>query len=170
MATQRTEQDRILIELTRPLDAKVRTSVMRRHDAMMRELAFLTTKQDERLLFIRSRNWSDARLSALFCLNSMYQEVLGPLDASARTKRAVATDSNGIADHGLGSTCPILHGSQRFDSAHTVSVKNAVEDFFVLVSELGFRREWMVKNTCGDLVYWIGRHERELNADFERNE
>ena len=166
MATQRPEYDRVLAELTRPLDAKVRTSVMRRHEAMMRELAFLTTKQDRRLLFIRSRNWSDARLSVLFGLNSLYQEVLGPLDASARTKRPVETDSNAMPAHGLGTTCPIVHGSQRFDSAHTVRVKGAVEDFFVLVVELGFRREWMAKNTCGDLVYWIERYERELITDF----
>ena len=118
---------------------------------MLRELGFLGERENENLAFIRSRNWSDQRLSALFSLNSIYQEVLGPLDASARTGQA-----------GLGSQHPIVHGSMRFDAAHTARVRSAIEDFFTMVNELGFhRRDWMTKNTCGDLVFYIARHERE---------
>lgn len=170
MATQRGDRDPILAALTQPLDAKVRGAVARRHEAMLRELAFLSTKQDERLTFIRSCNWTDARLSALFSLNCVYQEVLGPLDASARTGRRADTDVAGAPALGLGSSHPIVHGSQRFDSAHTARVKGAVEDFFGMVAELGLRRDWMTKNTCSDLVYWIARHEREKDASAEGGE
>ena len=165
MATQRNKIEPVLAALTQPLDAKVRGAVTRRHDAMLRELAFLVSKQDKGLTFIRSRNWSDEKLSALFSLNCIYQEVLGPLDASARTGRQAASDADGVTVLGLGSSHPIVHGSQRFDSAHTVRVRSAVEDFFGLVADLGFRRDWMTKNTCGDLVYWIARHERETHTD-----
>lgn len=170
MATQRGDIEPVLAALTQPLDAKVRSAVARRHGAMLRELAFLISKQDERLTFIRSRNWSDVKLSALFSLNCIYQEVLGPLDASARTGSRVDAEPAGAPALGLGSAHPIMHGSQRFDSAHTARVKAAIDDFFGLVAELGFRRDWMTKNTCGDLVYWIARHERDTAADGEGGE
>lgn len=146
--------DPVLVALTHHLDPKPRNAVARRHEAMLRELTFLGERENENLGFIRSRHWTDQRLSALFSLNCIYQEVLGPLDASARTGQA-----------GLGLRHPIIHGSMRFDAAHTARVKSAVEDFFAMVGELGFRREWMSKNTCGDLVYHIARHEREVGAD-----
>lgn len=167
MAKQRIDVDLVLAALTQPLDAKVRSAVIRRHEAMLRELAFIANKQDEQLAFIRSRNWLDAKLSVLFSLNSFYQEVLGPLDASARPGHQSDPDSHGAQTLGLGASHPIVHGSQRFDSAHTARVKSAVEDFFGLVAQLGFRRDWMTKNTCNDLVYWIARHERENNADSD---
>lgn len=161
MATQQNDRDLVLAALTQALDPKVRSAVVRRHEAMLRELSFLDTKQDERLAFIRSRNWTLARLSVLFSLNCVYQEVLGPLDASARTGRRADVEVAGAPALGLGSSHPILHGSHRFDAAHAARVKDTVEDFFAMVSELGLRRDWMTKNTCGDLVYWIARHERE---------
>lgn len=168
--------DPVLQALTRNLDPKPRSAVLRRHEAMLRELNFLGVRENENLAFIRARNWTDARLGALFSLNCIYQEVLGPLDASARTGYDGAQSQASrlgltprMESHGLGRRYPILHGSQRFDSAHTARVKSAVEDFFELVSELGFRRDWMTKNTCGDLVYYIARHEREKNGDGEGN-
>ena len=154
MATNLRATDPVLAALTRHLDAKPRNAVARRHEAMLRELVFLSERENENLTFIRSRNWTDQRLSALFSLNCIYQEVLGPLDASART---------GLA--GLGTQHPIAHGSMRFDAAHSVRVRNAVEDFFTMVRELGFRRDWMTKNTCGDIVFYIARHERESGPD-----
>lgn len=154
MATVPRATDPVLAALTRHLDVKPRNAVSRRHEAMLRELGFLGERENDNLAFIRSRNWTDQRLSALFSLNSIYQEVLGPLDASARTGQA-----------GLGSQHPIVHGSMRFDAAHTARVRSAVEDFFTMVNELGFRRDWMTKNTCGDLVFYIARHERESGAD-----
>lgn len=156
MAAEPRASDPVLVALTRHLDAKPRNAVVRRHEAMLRELAFLGERDNENLAFIRSRKWTDQRLSALFSLNCVYQEVLGPLDASARAGQA-----------GLGSQHPIVHGSTRFDAAHSVRVRSAIEDFFTLVGELGFRRDWMTKNTCGDLVFYIARHERESGAGGE---
>jgi hypothetical protein len=170
MATPRINQTPVLAALMQPLDARVRNTVARRHEAMLRELAFLGTKEDKGLAFIRSRNWTDAKLSVLFSLNCIYQEVLGPLDASARTGRSADVEVKGKSGLGLGSSHPIVHGSQRFDVAHTARVKGAMEDFFGLVAKLGFRRDWMTKNTCGDLVYWIARYEREKDAEGEGSE
>lgn len=165
MAKDGSKLESVLKAITQPLDPKVRGAVIRRHEAMLRELAYLNSKQDERLMFLRSRHWSDARLSVLFSLNCIYQEVLGPLDASARTSRQADSDASETPALGLGSSYPIVHGSQRFDSAHTARVRSALEDFFIVVGKLEFRRDWMTKNTCGDLVYWIARYEREMNSD-----
>ena len=156
MATSQRAVDPVLAALSRHLDAKPRNAVARRHEAMLRELAFQGERGNEHLAYIRSRNWSDQRLSALFSLNSVYQEVLGPLDASSRAGHA-----------GLGIQHPIVHGSMRFDSAHSARVRSAVEDFFSMVNSLGFRREWMAKNTCGDLLFYIARHERESAPDSD---
>jgi hypothetical protein len=119
---------------------------------MLRELRFREDRQDEDLAFIREHGWNDKRLAILFALNSVYQEVLGPLQASA---------IGGIS--GIGTTYPIAHGASRFDGAHAVRVNHAIEDFFAMSMELGFAREWMVKNTCKDLLYFIARRERGGN-------
>ena len=115
---------------------------------MLRELKYLSDNGDVRLGAIRRHNWTDAKLSVLFALNSVYQEILGPLDASAREDQA-----------GLGTNHPILHGSQRFDRASSRSIHTGVRDFMTLVAELGFVPDWLTKNTCGDLIFYIDRHE-----------
>ena len=86
----------------------------------------------------------------LFALNCVYQEILGPLHASSQ-----------IGTAGLGTEHPIRYGSELFDKDHARRVRSAIKDFFKLVGELHFPREWMSKNTCGDLVYFIERKERE---------
>lgn len=89
-------------------------------------------------------------MKVLFGLNCIYQEVIGPLDASTRTGQA-----------GIGSAHPITHGAMRFDGTHSFNVRKVSTDFFTMVIKLGFQRDWMTKNTCGDLVFYIARHERE---------
>jgi hypothetical protein len=90
---------------------------------MVRELQYLREKRDENLVFIRKRKWSDVRLRALFAVNSVYQEVLGPLQAAAKGSTS-----------GLGRDLPILHGSQRFDSAQSARVNATLEGFFLMVT------------------------------------
>jgi len=117
---------------------------------MIRELTFRIETNDARLAYVRSRGWSDEHFSVLFALNCVYQEVLGPLHASAQSGAA-----------GLGTSSAIRHGSQTFGREHTRRVVIAINDFFALVAELGFDRQWMSKNTCGDLVFSIELQERE---------
>lgn len=156
MAMEDKRSDPILAALTAPMSMKPRQAVMRRHEAMLGELRFLSEREspDENLSFIRRHKWSDERLSALFALNSVYQEVLGPLHASTRVGAA-----------GLGTEYPIRHGSQRFDASHNVRVQNAIDDFYAIVERLGFLKEWMTRNTCGDLVYYIARFERDSDSN-----
>lgn len=137
--------------LLKALNPVVRASVERRFEAMARELKFLHDKQDERVGFIRGRGWSDERLRMLFVLNSVYQLFLGPLHSSARTTS------------GLGAEHPILHGSEAFNRSRAREVDELARDFFGIVSASGCRPEWMAKNTCGDIVYWIGRYEDEIS-------
>ena len=136
--------------LTKNLDRKPRAAVERRYQAMARELGFLQERQNENLTYIRSREWSDEKIKVLFGLNCIYQEVIGPLDASTR-----------VGSSGIGSTYPIAHGAMRFDGGHSFKVRQATNDFFSMVAQLGFLREWVTKNTCGDLVYYIAKHERD---------
>lgn len=140
----------ILDTLIKSLDVKLKRSVIGRHEAMMRELTYLNEKKNETLKFIRQHHWTDDRLSVLFALNCLYQEVLGPLAASARGGTA-----------GIGTVNAIVHGSNRFDRAHSRKVLAVVQDFNTLAAELGFHQAWMTKNTCGDLIYWISRHEKD---------
>jgi hypothetical protein len=149
MSADESANDSVLSLLTVRLSPKPRASVVRRYEAMVRELQYLREKRDENLVFIRKRKWSDVRLRALFAVNSVYQEVLGPLQAAAK-------GSTG----GLGRDLPILHGSQRFDGAQSARVNATLEGFFLMISEMGFQRDWMSKNTCGDLIFYIARHER----------
>jgi hypothetical protein len=140
--------------LVAEMDRRPRDSVLRRHEAMIRELSFRSQTNDEHLAYIRSRGWSNERLSVLFALNCVYQEVLGPLHASARAGAA-----------GLGTETPIRHGSHLFGPEHSRRVILAVNDFFAMITKLGFERQWMSKNTCGDLVFSIERQEREREQE-----
>lgn len=150
MAAQNSTSDSVFKALTKHLDYKPRSAVLRRYQAMVRELVFLQERQNELVVYLSTREWSDERLKVLFALNCVYQEVIGPLDASTRTCKV-----------GLGLEHPIAHGHILFDRRHYYVVRRAADDFFSMVSKLGFLRDWMTKNTCRDLVYWVARHERE---------
>jgi hypothetical protein len=153
MVTQKSTPETVLKVITKHLDHKPRGAVERRYAAMTRELRFLEERQDEKLAFLRSHRWNDDRLKVLFGLNCIYQEVIGPLDASIRAGEA-----------GMGTRYPIVHGAMRFDRAYSSKVRKAATDFFTLVSKFGFQHDWMTKNTCGDLVYYIAKHEHEEEA------
>src|SRR5271154_6356672 len=90
----------------RLMDGRVRHGVLRRVDAMERELVFLMERKDENVALIRRRGWTDNRLQLLFLLNSMYQQLIGPLQAAARG-----------GPEGLGSAVAICHGRTLFDRA-----------------------------------------------------
>jgi hypothetical protein len=134
------------------LNPAVRAAVERRRDAMNRELAYLRSKENENLLYLIRKGWFEERLHALFLLNSVYQLCIGPLQSSARVNAR------------LGGEIPIHHGADVFAPHRTQAVLAMVNDFFALVAELGFLRDWMTKNTCGDLVFYMTRYERELET------
>lgn len=135
------------------VDKKIREAMLRRYDAMERELKYLADKEDRNLSFIRSRRWSEERLLVLFILNSFYQQIVGPLQSSAR---------GGIAK--LGTVVPIKHGTTIYGTARSSKVNSAANDFFKLVSSLKYERKWMTKNTAGEIVFSISEHERELSG------
>lgn len=149
MATQRRT---VLAKMLNALHPAVRGNVDRRCEAMLRELDFLRERQNENLTYLRSKGWVDERLQVLFVLNSVYQLCIGPLQSSARINA------------GLGGDYPIRHGADVFDIGRAGIVIEMVTDFFSMAADLGFLRDWMTKNTCGDLIYWIARHERDLEA------
>jgi hypothetical protein len=160
MATSIPDSSLVLQALLAKLAPKPREQVTRRYGHMVRELAYLTERRDENLAFIRSRKWTDRRLNAVFAFNSVYQEVLGPLQASARFSRV-----------GLGREIPILHGSQRFDLSHAMRVNDALSDFHAMLVALDLKRSWMTLNTCGEVVYRLALFERSgRQSDNEDDE
>lgn len=138
----------------RSLDPRVRRSVLRRIDAMERELVFLTEREDDNVNFIRKRGWSDERLHVLFILNSVYQQVLGPIQAAAKE-----------GPEGLGSTIPVRHGTASFSRKTAGSVQIAMRDFLVIVDTLKLQRSWLYSNTCGDVVFAVASFERAVERD-----
>jgi len=133
------------------MDGRVRRGVLRRIDAMERELVFLADREDENVKFIRRRGWSDERLQLLFVLNSVYQQVLGPVQAAAKE-----------GPEGLGSTIPVRHGTASFSRATAGTVRVAMKDFLAMVDALKLQRSWLHSNTCGDVVFAIASLERTL--------
>ncbi len=143
---------RIADPVLRSLDPRVRRGVSRRIDAMERELAFLVEREDDNVKFIRSRGWSDERLQILFVLNSVYQQVLGPIQAAAKE-----------GPEGLGSTIPVRHGTASFSRKTAGSVQIAMKDFLVMVDTLKLQRSWLHSNTCGDMVFAVASFEHAVD-------
>ena len=153
MESDERQAGQFLVNLLKPVQPRPRQAALQRHAAMVRELRFRASNSDQALEYLRGRGWSDARFFVLFALNCVYQEILGPLQAASRS---------GIA--GLGTDHPIIHGTKRFDPAQSERVNLAILEFMALVSELRFSREWLYTNTCGDLIFYIQRYERELES------
>lgn len=143
---------RIADPVLRSLDPRVRRGVLRRIDAMERELAFLAEREDDNVNFIRRRGWSDERLQVLFVLNSVYQQLLGPIQAAAKE-----------GPEGLGSTIPVRHGKASFSRKTAGSVQLAMKDFLVMVDTLKLQRSWLHSNTCGDVVFAVASFERAVD-------
>lgn len=142
---------RIADPILRSLDPRVRRSVLRRIDAMERELAFLVEREDDTVRFIQRRGWSDERLQVLFVLNSVYQQVLGPIQAAAKE-----------GPEGLGSTIPVRHGTASFSRKTAGSVQLAMKDFLAMADMLKLQRTWLHSNTCGDVVFAVASFERAV--------
>lgn len=142
---------RIADPVLRSLDPRVRRGVLRRIDAMERELAFLVEREDDTIRFIQRRGWSDERLQVLFVLNSIYQQVLGPIQAAAKE-----------GPEGLGSTIPVRHGTASFSRKTAGSVQIAMKDFLAMVDMLKLQRTWLHSNTCGDVVFAVASFERAV--------
>lgn len=142
---------RIADPVLRSLDPRVRRGVLRRIDAMERELAFLVEREDDTVRFIQRRGWSDERLQVLFVLNSVYQQVLGPIQAAAKE-----------GPEGLGSTIPVRHGTASFSRKTAGSVQIAMKDFLAMVDMLKLQRTWLHSNTCGDVVFAVASFERAV--------
>ena len=132
------------------LEARARQSLLRRTEAMERELAFLSSREDRNLIFIRERGWTDERLQLLFLLNSVYQHVLGPIQVAARG-----------GPEGLGGEIPVRHGQIVFDREKASRVKMSIRAFLSIVDELRFMRSWLYANTCADAVFAIATLERD---------
>lgn len=145
-------QDHVLSGLMKGLSPPVRRSVEDRFSAMGREFRYLSDSRSPDLSYLQSKGWSEDRFTVLFMLNSVYQQCIGPLHSSGRSNA------------GIGSSIPILHGTNVFDKAHSAHVNEMALSFFNMVEQLGYSRSWLSKNTCGDVIYWIARNLREIEG------
>lgn len=135
--------------LLRPLNAATRSSVRRRVEKMAREYSYLRVQEHEDLLLLLRSGWSDQKFGVLFVLNSLYQLCIGPLHASAR--------ASGV----IGREIAIRHGADEYGQSRAKQVNAMVQEYESLAAKLGYDPRLLQKNTCGDLIYWIARWERE---------
>ena len=77
MAIDKQTSNDVLVALTEPMYPKPREAVVRRYEAMLRELRFREDRQDEDLAFVREHGWNDKRLAILFALNMSTRKSLG---------------------------------------------------------------------------------------------
>lgn len=126
------------------LDARVRRSVLRRVEDMERELKFLGDREDEKLVLIRQRGWTDERMQLLFVLNSVYQIVIGPLQSAGR-----------MGPEGLGRAVPVKHGTLLVNAESAQGAQKAMRAFGAMVRALKYWQELLYCSTCGDAVFSI---------------
>jgi len=141
--------DRILRMLVDGLDRDVRQSVIRRFDAMKRELVFRWSQNDGDAAFLRRIGYTSEQLHTLFALNSFYQIVLGPLAAASRRWRTVEFNQ-----------LTILHGRMSFGPTDAVQLREMVSRFERILGEIDLPR-FINTNTAGDLIYQLARFERD---------
>lgn len=118
---------KILNTLTNNLEGDTRRQIFRRYDAFIRQLEYLKSQNDQKIIILREDGWSDNKFKVIFALNSFYQEVIGPLSSSAQSDRAT----------GLGSQIPIVYGSMvKFTSSRSNKIQEAYNDFIQLAYDL----------------------------------
>lgn len=140
--------DSITAILVKNLDRELRSQIVRRREAMLREKTFLEERGDTRLLFVRDLGWTDERLEVLCGLNSFYQLVLGPLASSARERFGI-----------LGREVPILYGeSLRFDEERGSRLRSAHMAFFAAFADLPDAAGLLAAPHFGDLLFRLARH------------
>ena len=138
--------------LLRPLNAAIRSAIRRRIEKMDREYSYLRTQDHEDLLLLFRTGWSDQKFHVLFVLNSLYQLCIGPLHASAR--------ASGV----IGREVAIRHGADEYGQLRARQINAMAQEYESLAMRLGYDPALLQKNTCGDLVYWLARWERERNS------
>jgi hypothetical protein len=129
--------------LVAELDSDLRLRILRRKEAMLRQLRHLRETENAELILLVGRGWSMDRLEVICGLNSFYQIVLGPLASSAREREGV-----------LGNEVPILYGdSLRFDREHALMVRRLHTAFMNAVRDLPVAPSMLTAPHASDLVF-----------------
>lgn len=130
------------------LDIETRERLMYRIDAMMRTINFLKERSDERLMWLFEKGWTIESLSTIFCLNSFYQLVLGPLVSST------------ISIHcELGRAIPIQWGEVvTFDKKRAIIIEEMYDEFYNNMNELDIDFWWLQAASAEDIVYRISQN------------
>ena len=140
--------DPITAVLVKNLDRELRTHVVGRREAMLREKRFLSEREDASLSSVRSFGWTDERLEVLCGLNSFYQLVLGPLASSARERFGI-----------LGREIPILYGETlRFDAERGSRLRSAHRAFVAAVADIPDAMGVLTAPHFSDLVFRLARN------------
>lgn len=139
--------DPVTTILVNDLDRDLRTQIVARREAMLREKRFLEEREDPSLSSVKAIGWTDERFEALCGLNSFYQLVLGPLASSARERMGL-----------LGRDIPILYGETlRFDAERAARLRSAHADFFETIADLPDAVGLLTAPHFSDLVFRLAR-------------
>jgi hypothetical protein len=132
----------VLPELASQLDPELNRQIRWRVEALARHARFLTKRESEDMLFVRSRGWTDERLHILYELNSFYQIVLAPLASATRIR----------SDIGLGRAIPIRYGHRSFDAEYAKEVDQMMRAFMARMRRSGISQRILAANRADDLV------------------
>lgn len=143
--------DRVTSILVDQLDRELRIQILRRREAMLRELRFLEEREDPSLLSIRRSDWTNERLEVLCGLNAFYQLVLGPLASSSRDRFGE-----------LGREIPIQYGELlRFDAERSRRLRRAHMAFMVAIGDVPDVQGLLTAPQFRDMVFRLARHVEE---------
>lgn len=123
-----------------------RVSMSRRLEAMVRELEYLRTKKDLKILVASRAGWTQERIKIILQLNCFYQVVVGPLAGSVRVSKS-----------GLGREVPITHGKIRFDAIRHKHLGGLHSSFRTIVEKSGIPWKTMSARTTKDVVFILWR-------------
>lgn len=148
--------DEILEILSRGLDWEVRRRLDMRRSAMVRQIEYLRSQQNEMLFFLEVRQFTVDRLNTICSLNTFYQIVLAPLASSARLKPPL----------GLGERVPITYGETiRFDAQRARNIRATHRAFLQLTRRFGIPENVL---TASDAYEMVSRMMSRIREDETR--
>lgn len=155
----RKETFKIFNPLINNIDSKIRLLILNRIDAMERELNYLIEVNDVGINHLLNNRWEKEHIYTIFIFNSIYQNLIGPIEASIR--------GNSI---GLVDEIPLQHGNFMIDKEYKKKARKMISDFYSISSiDIG----WLQATTCRDLVFRITRiknNNKENDSTEENNE
>lgn len=142
--------DQILNILTHSLDPELSIRIRNRVDLMKNTIRYMQDRDNEKIIYILSNNWTINRIHIICCLNSFYQIIVAPLYTSSSE-----------TESGLVSRIPIRFGNIiNFTNRRANMIQEMYSEFLRIIEELDIDFWWLHANHAEDLIYKIEQYLR----------